>query len=135
MTCSISRWNSHQRLRSFLRQLPILLILVVLLTGCAQLGLRALPPVAETPKPVRFTYDDPGARKVCVAGSFNQWSTETHCMLRSGDTWSLQVELQPGHYEYLFFVNDRVWKHDPTAALLEKSGFGDKTGNSVLIVE
>jgi hypothetical protein len=82
---------------------------------------------------VEFTYFDSHARKVSVVGSFNQWSPDAHVMERSGDRWSLEVELPPGRYEYAFLIDDRVWKSDPGSLVNERSGFGPS--NSILIVE
>ncbi|MGQ9644936.1 MAG: hypothetical protein ACUVWO_00165 [Thermodesulfobacteriota bacterium] len=82
---------------------------------------------------VRFNYVDSQARKVCLSGSFNQWSAESHCMVKKGDVWSIEIGLSRGRYAYIFVVDDTVMKPDPDAILLEESGFGIK--NSVLIVE
>jgi len=82
---------------------------------------------------VLFNYVDSQARKVCISGSFNQWSTQSHCMVRKGDTWALELFLPRGRYPYLFVVDDAVMKPDPGAILMEESGFGMK--NSILIVE
>jgi len=82
---------------------------------------------------VLFNYVDSQARKVCISGSFNQWSIQSHCMLRKGDAWALELSLPRGRYPYLFVVDDVVMKPDPEAILMEESGFGMK--NSILIVE
>ena len=83
--------------------------------------------------PVVFTYMDGQAQKVCIAGSFNQWSTQSHCMKKDKNTWTLKLSLSPGRYPYLFLIDDRISKLDPGAALTEESGFGTK--NSILVVE
>jgi 1,4-alpha-glucan branching enzyme len=82
---------------------------------------------------VLFNYVDSQARKVCISGSFNQWSTHSHCMVKKGDAWSLELSLPRGRYPYLLVVDDAVMKPDPGAILVEESGFGMK--NSILIVE
>jgi len=76
---------------------------------------------------------DAQAQKVCIAGSFNQWSTQSHCMKKNKNTWTLKLSLSPGRYPYLFLIDDRISKLDPGAALTEESGFGTK--NSILVVE
>jgi len=122
------------------RSLPLSLLLLVgttlLLTHCAPLSQNvreaSSPPA---PKPVEFVYKNSKARKVCVAGSFNQWSDQSHCMDRSGDAWTLNMFLPPGRYEYQFVVNGRDRQPDPEASMAGPSGFGDKAKNSVLIVE
>ena len=83
--------------------------------------------------PVVFTYRDDQAQKVCIAGSFNQWSVQSHCMNKDKNTWTLKLSLSPGRYPYLFLVDDRISKLDPGASLTEESGFGTK--NSILVVE
>lgn len=81
---------------------------------------------------VRFMYIDPDARSVCVAGNFNGWSKESSCMKKSGKTWSTEIEMPPGRYQYLFLVDGQKWRQDPTVLLHESNGFGGE--NSVLIV-
>jgi 1,4-alpha-glucan branching enzyme len=83
--------------------------------------------------PVLFRYVAEEAKKVCIAGSFNQWSPSSHCMGRSKSTWTLQLVLPRGRYPYLFVIDDYIWKPDPGAILWEESGFGTK--NSILVVE
>ena len=101
------------------------------LPGCVRLPI--VPDAAESMKPVLFTYEDDSARKVCLAGDFNRWSPESHCLIKKGSQWSIQVKLSQGHYQYLFLVDDRLWEQDPGNTLKEDSGFGVK--NSVLIVQ
>jgi 1,4-alpha-glucan branching enzyme len=117
--------------------LPLLLGLALLLSSCAQLSQNAQShsSAVATPKPVEFVYKNPKAKKVCVVGDFNKWSTKVHCMNRSGDTWKLNMTLPPGRYEYKFIVNGRNWQEDPNATMSGKSGFGEQAENSVLIVE
>jgi 1,4-alpha-glucan branching enzyme len=83
--------------------------------------------------PVVFTYKDDQAQKVCIAGSFNQWSPRAHCMKKDKGTWIVKLSLPPGRYPYLFWIDDQIPKLDPGAALAEESGFGTK--NSILVVE
>ncbi|HOI96293.1 MAG TPA: isoamylase early set domain-containing protein [Syntrophobacter fumaroxidans] len=83
--------------------------------------------------PVRFILIAPGAGSVCVAGSFNGWSRQSHCMRREGSTWAVSLRLPPGRYEYAFVLDGKTWQADPGATLSEESGFGRK--NSILIVE
>ncbi len=83
--------------------------------------------------PVSFYFIDPGAERVCIAGSFNEWSKEAHCMTREKDRWTVRIYLSPGRCAYLFVIDGRLWLPDPNAPLLEESGFGSK--NSIVIVE
>ena len=83
--------------------------------------------------PVVFTYIDDQAQKVCIVGSFNQWSSRSHCMNKDKNIWTLRLSLLPGRYPYLFLIDDQILKLDPGAVLTEESGF--ETKNSILIVE
>ena len=118
------------------RSIPIFAILLaavclLFLSSCA-LSVR---PAAVTSGeiPVRFVYTDAGAKQVCLAGSFNDWSGRSHCLTRSGDAWSLEVFLPVGRYQYVYVIDGEIWREDPGAAISEDSGFGSR--NSILIVE
>ncbi|MGE5307545.1 MAG: glycogen-binding domain-containing protein [Deltaproteobacteria bacterium] len=68
---------------------------------------------APKAKSLVFKFHSPKAKKVSVAGDFNNWDT---CGLSGKkDTkgnWSIKVALKPGRYEYKFFV-DGSWINDP----------------------
>ena len=116
------------------RDLRLLVIFVCLLSppcGCTHFNGR--PYHNQEDIPVLFKYVDPQAGKVCISGSFNQWSAQSHCLEKDGQTWSIEIPLAPGRYTYLFVVDDTYPKSDPGALLTEESGFG--TNNSVLTVE
>lgn len=83
--------------------------------------------------PVKFVYPDSRAQKVCVMGSFNEWSSGAHCMKREGDGWSVTVFLAPGRYQYMFLIDGNIRQQDPGALLTQDNGFGD--ANCVLVVE
>jgi len=91
------------------------------------------PQPQEVRIPVRISYQGLEAKKVCIAGNFNHWSPQADCLAKEGDHWSIELWLAPGRYQYLLFIDDRQWKLDPSAPLIEDSGFG--TENSVLIVD
>ncbi len=111
--------------------LGVALVAPVLLAHC---GLGPLQPQQERPDfPVRFIYKDPHAGSVCLSGSFNGWSPDSHCMSREKDIWLVVVRLPAGRYEYGFIVDGGVWQTDPGSTLSEDTGFGKM--NSVLIVE
>jgi 1,4-alpha-glucan branching enzyme len=115
----------------FLARMIITVLVPIHLWGCAP-SLRQNWGKDRT-VPVRFIFIDAKAARVCLSGSFNQWSYQSHCMQRDVSAWSITVPLPPGRYEYGFMVDGNDWQADPGAALSEESGFG-KT-NSVLIVE
>ena len=69
--------------------------------------------LAQTSIP--FSFDAPKARKVSLAGDFNNWDPEDMPMYKgSNGVWYLTVSLMPGRHEYRF-VADGVWQDDPTA--------------------
>jgi 1,4-alpha-glucan branching enzyme len=105
--------------------------LLIFLCQCAPLSKEVTE--ADVSIPVVFTYIDDQAQKVCIAGSFNQWSSRSHCMMRDKKAWTSTISLPPGRYAYLFMIDDRILKLDPGAPLAEESGFG--TNNSILVVE
>ena len=52
----------------------------------------------------------PGARSVCVAGTFNDWHPLVTEMINvGGDRWAKALTLPPGRYEYRFVV-DGEWR-------------------------
>ena len=70
---------------------------------------------------------------VCLSGDFNGWSSESNCLERKGDQWSVQLVLPPGTYRYGFVIDRREWVCDPEALIQEDDGFGKK--NSVLVID
>jgi 1,4-alpha-glucan branching enzyme len=94
--------------------------------------------VATTPEPasrlghVSFELVKPGAKQVCVAGSFNGWKPERSPLISLGDGRFVgDVTVDPGRYEYLFVV-DGQWLPDPKAKETVQNPFGGT--NSVLTV-
>ncbi len=83
-------------------------------------------------KNVVLTLERPGARKVSVAGSFNEWDPDRTPMSRDLDgTWRATLSLKPGRYEYRFVV-DGQWVSDHNARESVPNEFGST--NSVLVV-
>lgn len=70
------------------------------------------------------------AKNVFVTGSFNNWSPESDKMQRKGNTWTAEVESEPGKITYKFIV-DGLWITDPENKKTEKEG---GYSNSVLLV-
>ena len=82
--------------------------------------------------PVRFEYTNATARKVCLAGTFNQWQPEAKSLHSSGaGNWWKDTLLAPGTYEYCLVV-DGHWMADPLAKTSVANPFGGR--NSVLQV-
>jgi 1,4-alpha-glucan branching enzyme len=97
---------------------------------------RTLPdPTAAAqpkPQPVHFEYVDPSARKVCLAGSFNNWQPESAQMTPAGGgRWVKDLALLPGSHEYRLVVDGR-WMTDPRATRTRPNPFGEQ--NSVVDV-
>ncbi|MDD5347477.1 MAG: glycogen-binding domain-containing protein [Candidatus Omnitrophica bacterium] len=84
------------------------------------------------PKSIAFKLFSPKAKRVSIAGSFNNWDTSK--LTAKKDTkgnWVLKTSLKPGRYEYKFFV-DGSWMNDPNAATVYNS-YG--TQNSIVEVK
>ena len=74
----------------------------------------------------------PEAKKVCVAGSFNDWNPEKTPLRPAGDgRWVGSLRVDPGRYEYLFVV-DGQWVTDPNAIENVQNPYGGQ--NSILRV-
>jgi 1,4-alpha-glucan branching enzyme len=84
-------------------------------------------------KTVDLTFQQPNARSVCVAGTFNNWDHAKTPMRREAQDsiWKVSLPLKPGRYEYRFVV-DGQWISDPNAKESATNDFG--SSNSVLVV-
>jgi 1,4-alpha-glucan branching enzyme len=79
-----------------------------------------------------FTYTDPAAKSVYVAGDFNEWNATANPMEKdSSGVWTASVALKPGKYQYKFVV-DGNWKQDPLNPDTADDTFGGR--NSVKTV-
>jgi 1,4-alpha-glucan branching enzyme len=93
---------------------------------------REQAPREPKPEPVHFELTIPTARKVCIAGSFNDWRPDATEMIPLGDgKWAKDLTLSPGTYEYRLVV-DGQWMADPNASRTTRNPFGDL--NSVVTV-
>ncbi|MDD4900462.1 MAG: glycogen-binding domain-containing protein [Candidatus Omnitrophica bacterium] len=75
-------------------------------------------------KPMMFKLKAPQAKRVSLAGSFNNWDIKA--LSAKKDTrgnWSVKVNLKPGKYEYKFFV-DGQWVNDPSCRSCVSNSFG-----------
>jgi hypothetical protein len=70
-------------------------------------------------------------QQVYLSGTFNNWSTLSHAMKFTGDSWELELDLEPGKYLYRYVV-DGKWTLDPINSSTEVDARGMK--NSVLFV-
>ena len=82
---------------------------------------------------VQFLGLYPQARKVQLAGDFNDWQPERTPLTRidKNGRWSVEIPLESGTYRYRYVIDDR-WQEDPYNDQLEDNPFGEL--NSVLEV-
>jgi Glycogen recognition site of AMP-activated protein kinase len=82
---------------------------------------------------VRFVLYAPGARRVAVAGTFNQWDRTAALLVPAGTSgvWTTTLALPVGQHQYAFVVDGSRWVVDPAAPAVD-DGFGRR--NSVVAV-
>ncbi|GAB2595975.1 S41 family peptidase [Spirosoma areae] len=61
------------------------------------------------------------AKDIRVAGTFNSWSKEANPLIRQGNVWVADVELEPGKASYKFII-DGQWTIDPANPRTEHEG-------------
>ena len=84
-------------------------------------------------KEVEFKLIAPDAKKVFIAGQFNNWNTHVMPMKKEKDgAWKIKVKLPPGKCEYKYFV-DGSWVNDGARPESVPNPFG--TSNSVITVQ
>ncbi|MGH9929378.1 MAG: alpha/beta fold hydrolase, partial [Pyrinomonadaceae bacterium] len=76
--------------------------------------------------------DHPNAKTVALAGTFNNWSTQSTPMTRKGADWSVSINLAPNTYRYKLVVDGDRWTVDPANPQTEDDGSGHI--NSVIVV-
>lgn len=75
-------------------------------------------------KPVEFKFYAPAAKRVNLAGSFNEWNAKAMAAKKdSKGSWSVKLNLKPGKYEYKFVV-DGSWLNDPRCSSCVTNSFG-----------
>jgi len=73
-----------------------------------------------------FKFYAPQAKKVSVAGNFNNWDTRKLSAKKdSKGNWIAKASLKPGRYEYKFFV-DGSWMNDPRCTVCVPNAFGSQ---------
>ena len=84
-------------------------------------------------KTVELKFYAPQAKRVSLAGSFNDWDTRLLAGKKdSKGNWTTKLNLEPGRYEYKFFV-DGSWLNDPRCGSCVTNSFG--TQNCTLEVK
>jgi 1,4-alpha-glucan branching enzyme len=83
-------------------------------------------------KNVGFTLFAPEAQAASLAGNFNDWDVNSLPLKKDKrGRWKASVGLQPGRYEYRFWVNGEWWD-DPQAQERVSNPFGGY--NSIKVV-
>jgi len=73
---------------------------------------------------VVFKVRAPGAKKVQLAGEFNNWDPNSHPMQKDdGGFWKVALRLAPGKYQYKLLV-DGFWWEDIGEANTVRNRFG-----------
>jgi 1,4-alpha-glucan branching enzyme len=113
-------------------------VLAAVLAVAAALVLLVSRPQAPVGAPqsvvfVRFVLHAPGAKRVTVAGTFNQWDQNAAPLVPAGTggVWTTTLALPVGQHQYAFVVDGRRWIADPAAPAVD-DGFGRR--NSVVAV-
>lgn len=89
--------------------------------------------VSRSTKSTEFKFYAPQARRVSLAGSFNNWNSRTLSAKKdSQGNWMVKVNLKPGRYEYKFIV-DGNWTNDPRCSWYIPNNLG--TQNCVMEVK
>ncbi|OIO55443.1 hypothetical protein AUJ46_01320 [Candidatus Peregrinibacteria bacterium CG1_02_54_53] len=83
-------------------------------------------------KRITFSCQNPNARSVAVAGTFNDWSADALPLRKKGKKWEVAITLPPGRYEYRFVVDGDRWTDDPNAHEHCPNPFGES--NCILVV-
>lgn len=99
---------------------------------------RGRKPKSRSGKKIRekkalFEYYAPHARRVHVAGTFNDWNPQASPLKREPDgKWKVGLALPPGRYEYRYLV-DGVWENDQRPVECVPNAFG--SWNCVVTVQ
>src|SRR5881396_2048541 len=96
-------------------------------------GTRLVRTAASDSVYVRFVLYAPGAQRVAVAGTFNQWDQNAAPLRPAGTNgvWATTLAVPIGQHQYAFIVDGERWVADPRAPAVD-DGFGRR--NSVVAV-
>jgi len=90
------------------------------------LGLFNEPEAPSSQVSFHFELHAPGADRVELLGTFNNWETGD-IVLDGPDAsghWTAEVALPEGRHEYIFLVDGERWVADPKAATHRPDGYG-----------
>ncbi|OVE75894.1 hypothetical protein BVX97_03285 [bacterium E08(2017)] len=83
-------------------------------------------------KEVTFRIAGAKGKNVAIAGSFNDWNTESHKMSFRAGKYSIKVKLGKGQHQYKFIV-DGEWHTDPDCEAWVHNDLGSV--NSVIVID
>lgn len=74
---------------------------------------------------VRFELAAAGASCVALVGDFNGWDRKA-CLLKpeKKGSWSIELQLSAGSYQYLFLIDNKIWRLDSSNVQSSPDGFG-----------
>jgi len=73
---------------------------------------------------IDFAFHAPKAKKVCIAGTFNNWNPNSMPLKKEKDgTWRIKLKLSSGKYEYKYLV-DGMWAQDVPCTESVPNSFG-----------
>jgi len=88
--------------------------MALLVAGLLAIAAAAQGGVSKVPGGLEFSYNDPAAFSVSLAGSFNNWDANANPMTKDAEgTWRVVIALAAGKHEYKFVVNGGSWMADP----------------------
>ncbi len=89
--------------------------------------------LSGTLQEVEFSITAPGAKKVFLAGQFNEWNTQSIPLKKSKDgTWKVKLKLPRGRCEYKYFM-DGNWVQNTSGTETVLNSFG--TSNCVINIQ
>ncbi len=88
-------------------------------------GIVPVPAAAQPVVTAHFELSRVDAHTVALVGDFNGWDTGENQMIQSADgTWSIDLPLPKGNYQYLFLVDGNRWQADTRGVPMVPDGFG-----------
>ncbi len=83
---------------------------------------------------ILFRYLDDRAKRVCLAGEFNEWDRDAAAFSRQEDgMWQVEIARPAaGRYRYKLFIDGRHWRSDPGNNARDLDAFG--TFDSILTI-
>lgn len=121
---------SGKRLGGLVRLMCVGVIFLAGIGGCATNKSPRLDGPKSRSGGVRFTMLAPGAKQVCVVGSFNGWVKGATPMRGTGSSglWTVEVPLKEGEHTFMYLVDNVTWVTPPSADDFVTDEFGHING-------